>query len=599
VARPELIVSCWVGLALCGCSSGAVAPVPPDPAARGEGCPRAEEVVVWSSLAGSDPRRPSDLIAIATDRPIDGLRVIDTEGRIQHLIVQSGGGPPWSLRARGQSLPSAASRVEVTRHEQVVACSERPVDMVPVDAQPRAWNRATEALYAAWIEHLFDAPPDRSLQFPSLEPVLSDPSRNFLLGPSSDGDGRTRPAEPDCADLPYVLRAYFGWRLGLPFASRHCNRGRANAAPTCEEAIIETGFLSGSAGPDTFDAFVQTLSDRVHSGNARTALEDTRTDFYPIALDRSLLWPGTIFADPYGHILMIVKWIPQGTGSSGQLLAIDAQPDNSVARKRFWEGTFLFDSSPNAGAGFKAFRPLVASPAGDVRTLRNSEIDGRTGRAPFSLEQSGLTADDFYARMQRLINPNGLEPETAYQATRAALMEQLETRVASVETGEAFMRSRPGQVIAMPLGAAIFETVGPWEDYATPSRDMRLLIALRVLADLPGRIRRYPELFLLQGARAEDAAGRVARLHEHSLDADGIQYRRTDGSPWPLTLRDIYARRRALEIAYNPNDCVERRWGASEETPDLATCRRQAPKDQRARMEAYRVWFRDTVRPTR
>jgi hypothetical protein len=471
--------------------------------------------------------------------------------------------------------------------------------MGPSEAQPRAWDRATEALFTVWIERLFDAPPDRSLQFPSLEPVLSDPSRNFLLDRSGSGDGRTRPAEPDCADLPYVLRAYFGWKMGLPVASHRCNRGLANAPPTCEEPTIETDFVSGTAGPATYDAFVQAVSDRVHSGNARTALEDTRTDFYPIALDRSVLWPGTIFADPYGHILMIVKWIPQSAESSGQLLAIDAQPDNSVARKRFWEGTFLFDSTPNAGAGFKAFRPLVTSPTGEVRMLSNQEIDGRTGRAPFSLEQSGLTADGFYARMQRLINPQGLAPETAYKATRAALMEQLETRVASVETGEAFMRSRPNQVISMPTGGAIFETVGPWEDYATPSRDMRLLIAMRVLADLPQRIRRYPELFVLEGRRADEAAATIARHHEDSLDDDAIQYRRTDGSPWRLTLRDVYARRAALEIAYNPNDCVERRWGASKATPDLATCRRQAPKDQRARMEAYRVWFRETARPPR
>ena len=52
-------------------------------------------------------------------------------------------------------------------------------------------------------------------------------------------------------------------------------------------------------------------------------------------------------------------------------------------------------------------------------------------------------------------------------------------------------------------------------------------------------------------------------------------------------------------MAYNPNDCVELRWGAREGTPELATCKRRAPADQRARMEQYRSWFRDARRPPR
>ena len=44
--------------------------------------------------------------------------------------------------------------------------------------------------------------------------------------------------------------------------------------------------------------------------------------------------------------------------------------------------------------------------------------------------------------MERLINPDGLAPEAAYQATSAALMEQIETRVDSVDKGEAY-HARP------------------------------------------------------------------------------------------------------------------------------------------------------------
>ena len=297
--------------------------------------------------------------------------------------------------------------------------------------------------------------------------------------------------------------------------------------------------------------------------------------------------------------MIIVKWIPQRPGQPGLLLAVDAQPDNSVARKRFWEGTFLFAETPSAGPGFKAFRPLVRAGGGGLRVLPNGALDGRNGLPPYSAEQAGLSPDDFYARMDRLINPAGLEPTAAYESTLAALMEQLKTRIDSVDNGESYMRAHPGTVIPMPSGPAIFETTGPWEDYATPSRDMRLLIAMNVLAGLPERIRRYPQLYVLRGDSPSGAAADIERLHARSLGQQSIDYSRSDGSPWQLTLADIYARRPGLEMAYNPNDCVERRWGASPATQDYSSCRRQAPAEQRKRMEEYRAWFAEARRPPR
>jgi len=297
---------------------------------------------------------------------------------------------------------------------------------------------------------------------------------------------------------------------------------------------------------------------------------------------------------------VIVKWLPQTGSSSGLLLAVDAQPDNSVARKRFWEGTFLFAATPSAGPGFKAYRPPLPAAAGGGWFLpQNAALDGRDGLPPYSTEQAGLDPTEFYARMEQLINPRGLPPDAAYAATLEALMEQLEGRVRSVETGEAYMRLHPRTVIPMPGGPAIFETTGPWEDYATPSRDMRLLIAMQVLAGLPERIRRHPELYQLRRESAAAAAARIEQLHARRLEERFISYPRSDGSPWRLSLAEIYRRRALLEVAYNPNDCVERRWGAAAGMPEFATCRRTAPADQQKRMEEYRPWFRDGRRPPR
>jgi hypothetical protein len=553
---------------------------------------------IWTAPLEPRPGQPLEVFAVSTEGTLERLDLTDPAGQTRPLRTLAQGGPPWSLYGTVFRPERGTYRLEARRHGQVVARTEITVGSGTSDRGSGRWDPATEALYSAWIEHLFNAPPEQSLNFESLTPVLSDPAQNFLFNYLGANEDNALRAEPDCADLPYYLRTYFAWKLGLPVAYRACNRGSRTSAPRCESPIVDTRFVGTRAPIGAFREASRRLVDTVHSGSARTTLNAEATDFYPVALTRETLWPGTLYADPYGHILILVKWLPGDGRSAGRLLAVDAQPDNSVARKRYWEGNFLFARTASAGPGFKAFRPLSPSGSG-WRLLSNAELDERSGRPAFSLEQASLDSDAFHARVERIINPRGLDPVSAYDSVLEALMEQLETRVTSVDTGERYMREHPGTVVSMPSGPAIFETVGPWEDYATPSRDMRLLIALKAVEGLPERIRRHPELYALAGESAASASDRVARLHEQRLDARAIRYTRSDGSAWRLSLRELYARRANLEVGYNPNDCVEIRWGATPGSAEAATCRRRAPADQQTRMEQYRVWFRDTTRPPR
>lgn len=561
---------------------------------------RADDVRIWSAPLVARPGEKLEVMAVSTRGDLSELYATGPAGRRTRLDTVRGGGPPWSLRAALPSPALGSYLIEATREGKVVASAVIPVGKGTGNRGGGEWDLSTQALYAAWVEHLFNDPPEVSLSFPSLEPVLRDPRRNFLHDYLRRGEDSQFPAEPDCADLAYFLRAYFAWKLGLPVSYRACSRGSALAPPRCGPPEIDQSFVRTAAPASVFRKTSRRIMDRVHSGTGRTALRDNASDFYPVPLERSALWPGTVFADPYGHTLIIVKWIPQIKGRSGLLLAVDAQPDNSVARKRFWEGNFLFALNSNSGPGFKAYRAPVSEEGKRGWILPvNAALDERSGLPPYSLEQANLTPDDFYARMERLINPRGLDPVEAYEAALDALMEQLDTRVGSVANGEEYLRAHPGTVIPMPSGPAIFETVGPWEDFATPSRDMRLLIALRVLAGLPERIRRHPELYLLQGDSAAAAANNIERLHDRRSRERFVTYTRSDGTPWRLSLAEIYARRPGLEVAYNPNDCVERRWGAAPGMPDFATCHRRSPAAQRERMEEYRIWFREARRPPR
>jgi len=557
-------------------------------------CDQFENVAIWTSPAHPAPGEPFNIMAVTTEGPADSLVIRDKSGGTTPIRATRRGGPPWSLEGEVEAfISSRPVQIEVRRNGETVGCRT-----LTDAALPPRWNKATEAFYSAWIEKLFDAPPSENLSFKSLEPVLRDPDRNFLHDYLSLSEDSRLPATPDCADLPYFLRTYFAWKIGLPVSFRACDRGTAARPPRCGPATIDERFTRGSASAQGFTALMRQIADTVHSGSARTGLDDESTDFYPVPLDREHLWPGTLYADPYGHVLIIAKWLPQSGSEPGTLMAVDAQPDNSVARKRFWEGNFLFANTAGAGPGFKAFRPLIQED-GRTHLPTNRWLAVNAPVAPYSDQQDGMDPEDFFAAVGKQINPRGLAPEQAYDAMLDALVEQIETRVGAVDNGENYLRQHRGTVIPMPSGAAIFETIGAWEDYATPSRDMRLLIALKVIAGLPEQIIRYPALFSLAGRSPEEASEDIQRRHEQRIAQRRITYTRSDGSPLDLTVADVFARREALEMGYNPNDCIESRWGATPDSDEYTSCTRHAPQDQKSKMEKYRSWFQKTQRPTR
>jgi hypothetical protein len=583
-------------------------------------CREPAETRIWWSPLSPAAGSPLRILVVSEALHEGDVRVTPQGQSSQKLATSKRGGPPHSFAAELRAPPPGNLRVELVRNGEALACRRIPVaprGHTQSPARPdspgawramREWNRNTENLFSAFIERMFDAPPDVTLGFPSLAPVLHDPARNFLWGylglREDDPKNRDIPrAVPDCADLPYYLRAYFAWKLGLPFALRDCDRGKSDRPPRCGPVLDnETAHeqIHGNGALERFRGFLRVLANQVHSGSARTALDDDDTDFYPVALTRAALRPGTIYADPYGHVMMIAAWIEQTPEHGGLLFAVDGQPDNSVGRKRFWEGNFLFASDiKSSGPGFKAFRPIVRNSDKGLAPLPNSALAADPRFAPFSAEQARMDRETFYARVAQVINPRGLEARAAYAETMNALVEQLTTRVGSVDNGERFMRDKHDPVVPMPSGPKIFETMGPWEDYATPSRDMRLLIALRVLTSLPARIAAHPELFVLGGRKPAEVSAEIESLHAKQIRERGIDYRRSDGSTFRLTVADILDRRTALEMAYNPNDCVEIRWGASIGTADFATCQRHAPDEQRARMQEYRAWFHEARRPPR
>ena len=108
-----------------------------------------------------------------------------------------------------------------------------------------------------------------------------------------------------------------------------------------------------------------------------------------------------------------------------------------------------------------------------MRRLTNAEIAKHPDYGDFSLEQSTISVEEFYDRMDDVMSPAPLDPVQAMKEAVTSLEEQVNARVNSVENGRKFLAGGPSTV-DMPDGASIFETTGAWENFATPSRDLRL-----------------------------------------------------------------------------------------------------------------------------
>ena len=612
-------------------------------------CEDAAELAVLPSPLAPWKGAPLRVI-LAAEKPLEGeLSLIAPDGSVAATSRERHGGPPYFWFAEVASPAAGTWHAQLARDHAPGECSTiRREIAVRGDQPPRlsktegslwplrnTWNRSTENLYSAWIEKLFDDPLEAAPSWKALHEVLRDRSRNFLFNHLSLGEDQMGLIiRPDCADLPYFLRAYFAFKMGLPFGYAKCSRGGGGNGPTCHawwniqkeepapvpvEQNIASRSLMGMLPPPaprpvstappkrppglaaSFGHYVgTTVADGVHSGSARTALSDENTDYYPVPLTQDTLRPGTIFADPYGHVLVIARRVAQSEGEAGVILAVDGQPDGTVARKRFWRGNFLFaQDHALGGPGFKRFRPIVRDKNGVLRRLSNAEIANDPQYGDFSLDQAKLGIDDFYDRMDDVMSPSPLDPLRAMKEAITSLEEQVKTRVTSVENGRKYQSSGRGDA-EMPDGATIFETTGAWEDFATPSRDLRLLIAMDVVRGFPERVARRPERYAMpSGKSVADVKAELESVLASELAARKFSYPRSDGSAWTLALKDVLERATDLEMAYNLNDCVELRWGAPEKSEEASTCKRHAPGAQRAKMTQYRGWFHERRRPPR
>ena len=188
---------------------------------RAEGSPgtcedAAELAVLPSPIA---PWKGAPLrVIFAAEKPLEGeLSLIAPDGKVAAKSRERHGGPPYFWFAEVKSPAAGKWRATLARDRAPAECSTITREIaVRADAPPRpgtaagsvwplrnTWTRATENLFSAWIEKLFDDPLDAAPSWPALHEVLRDPSRNLLFNHLGLGEDEMKMVlRPDCADLP-------------------------------------------------------------------------------------------------------------------------------------------------------------------------------------------------------------------------------------------------------------------------------------------------------------------------------------------------------------------------------------------------------------
>ncbi|MBC7171875.1 MAG: C40 family peptidase, partial [Polyangiaceae bacterium] len=259
---------------------------PPAPPAlpQGAACRDSADAWIVTSPIHPTPGKPFRVIVASTHDPAPAtLAMYAPDGTRVAAEVHELGGPPYGHVATWTAPAEGTYSAVLGDGTRVVACEQISVRAARAGAAGAhtpgtaawstrwRWERDTENLYALFVENLFRSPDGEMQTWENLGVVIRDPSRNLLYDHLGLGEDDHLRLTPDCADLPYLLRAYFAWKLRLPFAFRRCSRGRAGVAPTCgaePTTNMEPVLAADEIG--AFREFARMVSNAVHSASART-----------------------------------------------------------------------------------------------------------------------------------------------------------------------------------------------------------------------------------------------------------------------------------------------------------------------------------------
>ena len=451
----------------------------------------------------------------------------------------------------------------------VVACL-----CVPAQASWRItkdhWSAADEAGFGRFVAAIGNS--DCS----SSESCLRDPSNPYRAT-----DEHFKDIDVDCAKWPYLLRAYYAWKNGLPFSfvdavagsgdERHSRLGNR---PAGRRDFIDHG--NGIDGPKA----VNEVIDTVFSGSYRSdASKDgpVHSDFYPPALQPGSIRPGTVIYDTNAHVGIVYK-----VDKDGRIYYMDAHPDFTVTRSVY--GAQFGQSPVQLGGGLKNWRPLQLKDAhrdaeghligGHIAMAKNKDIpdyslvqyvgtepnptkDVKKAHYIYDGAELGLYE---YVRVAVSGGKATYNPVYELKATIRTLCNDLDDRAQTVDNAISVGVQNWTHPDALPEN--IYDsTDDAWESYATPARDSRTRAAfIQFYKDMAEMI----DLWVHRDPRivydGYDLKDDLLKAYDSQSKACTVTYLNSAKQPVPITFDDMV--HRVYAISFDPYDCIELRWGA-------------------------------------
>jgi len=402
----------------------------------------------------------------------------------------------------------------------------------------------------------------------------------------------TRRYSGDCADMAYILRAYYAWKNGLPYSYQHAMRtadgSREDLRYSTNGNIVSGRRYAVGSSPISAPGFISRIGGEVSTAMFRTHPEKgggrSFDDFYPIEISRESVRPGVIAYDIFGHVGIVYDVL-----DDGRVLIVASHPDNSVTRTVY--GPNFLRSKPELGAGLKGWRPIRLEGAkqrsdgfyagGVIKAASNSDIadfsvEQHYGNIPhpegvwhygeFQYQDRTLKYFDYVRR--RLASPDfAYNPVDELRWGLQAVCSDIKSRKVAVNSAtdaRVYLKPHPKK-----LPPNIYGTYGEWEEYSTPSRDARLKVSFielrRTMQDLYERFLKNDPAVTYEG---NDLPAELLAVFEEEKDSCRINYWRSDDMRVRLNLGHVMDR--LFDLSFDPYHCPERRWGAR--GAELETC---------------------------